>query len=87
MGSKLSGWESYVQANSKRNPTHRLGSCKEIGQMACYLASEAGDYITGQMLCVDGGRSLWGKHGIVPDPAELPEIEVPSYFGNRRISC
>ena len=63
----------------KEIPLKRLGSCQEIGQMACYLASEAGDYITGQIICIDGGRSLWGKTWPIPDPTELPEIEVPSW--------
>ena len=63
----------------KEIPLKRLGSCEEVGQMACFLASEAGDYITGQILCVDGGRSLWGRTWPVPDPKELPEIHVPSW--------
>ena len=36
-------------------PLGRLGTCEEIGAMTAFLASDAGAYITGQIIYVDGG--------------------------------
>ena len=38
-------------------PMRRLGAPDELGPLAVYLASDAADYITGQVLHVDGGVS------------------------------
>ena len=40
-------------------PMGRLGEPDEIGPLAVYLASEAGRYMTGATLYIDGGRTLW----------------------------
>lgn len=43
-------------------PLRRVASPKEIGRLAVYLASEDGDYITGQSLTIDGGlETNWGQ--------------------------
>lgn len=39
-------------------PLGRTGQLKEVGYLALYLASSASDYMTGQMLMLDGGLSL-----------------------------
>ncbi|MFQ5703333.1 MAG: SDR family oxidoreductase [Gemmatimonadales bacterium] len=39
-------------------PVGRWGAPEDIGNMAVYLASSAGDWITGAILVVDGGSSL-----------------------------
>ena len=57
-------------------PLKRLGSCEEIAQTACFLASPGGAYVTGQTWTIDGGRSLWGKTWPIPNPDELPELKV-----------
>lgn len=38
-------------------PLGRFGRTSEIGEAAVYLCSEAGDYVTGTDLVVDGGRN------------------------------
>ena len=39
-------------------PTGRLGSDKEIGAAAVYLASAEAAYVTGQTLHVNGGMAM-----------------------------
>ncbi len=40
-------------------PLGRIGRPGEIKGVAVFLASAASDYITGQVIAVDGGRSAW----------------------------
>jgi gluconate 5-dehydrogenase len=42
----------------KRTPAGRWGQPDEIAGLAIFLASSAADYITGQMLFIDGGMSV-----------------------------
>lgn len=40
-------------------PMGRLGEPSEIGGLALYLASDTSSFMTGAMLVIDGGRTLW----------------------------
>jgi len=40
-------------------PMGRLGEPDEIGPLALYLASEASSYMTGAVLVIDGGYTVW----------------------------
>jgi gluconate 5-dehydrogenase len=40
-------------------PMGRLGQPDEIGPLALYLASDASSYMTGSVLVIDGGYTLW----------------------------
>jgi NAD(P)-dependent dehydrogenase (short-subunit alcohol dehydrogenase family) len=42
-------------------PLGRMGTVDDIGQAAVFLASPLATYITGVVLCVDGGNSLVGS--------------------------
>ena len=42
----------------KRTPAGRWGQPDEISGLAVFLASRAADYITGQMITIDGGMSV-----------------------------
>jgi gluconate 5-dehydrogenase len=42
----------------KRTPAGRWGEPNEIAGLAVFLASSASDYVTGQMLFIDGGMSV-----------------------------
>lgn len=39
-------------------PQRRIGTVDDVVAAACFLASDEASYITGQVLCVDGGMSL-----------------------------
>ena len=40
-------------------PMGRLGEPEELGPLAVYLASDASRYMTGALLVIDGGYTLW----------------------------
>jgi gluconate 5-dehydrogenase len=42
----------------RRTPAGRWGEPREIGGIAVFLASAAADYVTGQMIMIDGGMSV-----------------------------
>jgi NAD(P)-dependent dehydrogenase (short-subunit alcohol dehydrogenase family) len=47
----------YVAARAKEIPLGRIGRAEEFANVACFLASDAGSYVTGTAINVDGGRS------------------------------
>ena len=49
--------EAYYEAHQKEIPIGRFGEAEEFANLACFLVSEQGGYITGTAINVDGGRS------------------------------
>ena len=49
--------EDYKNKNAKEIPLGRMGRPEEFANLACFLVSDAGSYITGTAINVDGGRS------------------------------
>jgi len=49
--------EAYYVAHQKEIPIGRFGEAEEFANLACFLVSEQGGYITGTAINVDGGRS------------------------------
>lgn len=41
-----------------RTPIGRIGTCRECGRLAVFLASDDSDYIFGQSIYIDGGRGF-----------------------------
>jgi hypothetical protein len=39
-------------------PMERFGEAEDVAQAVAFLASEQAGYITGQVLCVDGGMAM-----------------------------
>lgn len=71
--------------SAKEIPRGRFGSLKDMGDAAVYLFSEAGDFVNGSVLTVDGGA--WrvrsgepGRHFKYPETVltDLPFREVMS---------
>jgi 3-oxoacyl-[acyl-carrier protein] reductase len=50
-------YEDYRNKNAKEIPVGRMGKPEEFANLACLLVSDAGSYITGTAINVDGGRS------------------------------
>jgi NAD(P)-dependent dehydrogenase (short-subunit alcohol dehydrogenase family) len=50
--------EDFVAKRVRENqiPLGRIGEAEEVGNLACFLASDAAAYITGTAINIDGGR-------------------------------
>ena len=59
---RTSGLEQYdpvaIEAAIDELPIRRMGEPAEVARAVAYLASPAGDYMTGTVLFVDGGKQL-----------------------------
>jgi len=51
--------EEFMRRLSSKNPMNRIGQPEELKGAVALLCSDAGSYITGQNLCVDGGWAIW----------------------------
>jgi NAD(P)-dependent dehydrogenase (short-subunit alcohol dehydrogenase family) len=49
--------DEYYKNAQKEIPIGRIGKAEEFANLACFLVSDAGSYITGTATNVDGGRS------------------------------
>ena len=50
-------YEEYMATRGGGIPLGRVGEAEEFANMACFLVSDAGSYVTGCAINVDGGRS------------------------------
>ena len=57
LAASLLNTEQKADANAQRHPLKRIGTAKDIANMAAFLLSEKSSWITGQVLHVDGGIS------------------------------
>ena len=65
---RSSGLETYPEAVRaaietevpKQIPLKTLGDMNDVAWAVAFLASPAGNYVTGETFRVDGGQSLWG---------------------------
>jgi NAD(P)-dependent dehydrogenase (short-subunit alcohol dehydrogenase family) len=51
--------EEFTQRLAAKNPLNRIGQPDDLKGAVALLCSDAGSYITGQNLCVDGGWAIW----------------------------
>lgn len=66
------GWEQAYGPGRAEDirvqiPLQRFGAPEDIAYAAVFLASPAGDYITGATLAVDGGQQHWGNIDYTPE--------------------
>ncbi|MFP3255917.1 MAG: SDR family oxidoreductase, partial [Thermoplasmata archaeon] len=57
-------WRSIVKEISSKTALGRIGKPEDIANVALFLASEDSDFITGQIIVVDGGRQDFFTHSI-----------------------
>jgi len=50
---------AYHRRSTSQIPMGRVGRGEDIAGVAIFLASNAARFITGQVLCVDGGKSAF----------------------------
>jgi len=50
-------FDAFTKDLAKAVPMGRMGTAEEFANLACFLASDQGSYITGTAINVDGGRS------------------------------
>jgi peroxisomal 2,4-dienoyl-CoA reductase len=71
--------EMRSKAPTRTVPLGRYGTVKEIADAAIYLLSDAGNYVNGEVLVVDGGDwrapSVWGMDGDMQYPETLLRLE------------
>lgn len=60
---------------SQANPKLTVGDVNDIAEACVYLAAPSGDFVTGEVLTVDGGQQLWGAMWPAgkPDAFKIPE--------------
>jgi 2-deoxy-D-gluconate 3-dehydrogenase len=46
-----------LERRTRKIPARRMGQTREIGALACYLASRQSDFVTGSVFVIDGGES------------------------------
>ncbi|XP_015873980.3 tropinone reductase homolog At2g29260, chloroplastic isoform X1 [Ziziphus jujuba] len=54
--------QEYVEEVYSRTPLRRLGDPTEVSSLVAFLCLPAASYITGQIICVDGGMTVNGFH-------------------------
>ena len=50
--------EGTLDAAKQTIPLGRVGQAQDIADMVVFLASDKANYITGQVICVDGGMAM-----------------------------
>ena len=56
------------------NPMKRLGNGWDVAEGVVYLAAESGNFVTGEVITIDGGMAQWGVvwPGGMPDYFKVP---------------
>lgn len=57
LAGKLLSSEAKIEANAQKHPLKKIGQAEDIAEMVCFLLSSKSNWITGQIMHVDGGMS------------------------------
>ncbi len=57
LAAKLLSSEEKLQANAERHPLKKIGNPEDIAEMAYFLLSDKSNWVTGQIMKIDGGMS------------------------------
>ena len=68
---RLAPNEQALDAIRRTVPTRRLGTVDDIANVAVFLSSAQGEYISGAVIPVDGGWSLGGDQVAMAEMAKL----------------
>lgn len=55
-------------ALARANPMKRAGDAEDVADAVVYLTAPTGEFVTGDVLTVDGGGTLWGETWATPKP-------------------
>ena len=69
LGSGLLGEGDARALNERAVPAGRAGLPGDIGNLACWLASDEAEYVTGTYNLIDGGLADGAGFGLTPDPS------------------
>lgn len=65
--------EEARRAFDRSNPMKRFGDVRDIADAVCYLAGPSGEFMTGEVVTVDGGGQVWGDLWTIPRPDYFSE--------------
>ncbi|XP_012640626.2 peroxisomal trans-2-enoyl-CoA reductase [Microcebus murinus] len=63
----------FFEGYFRNIPAKRVGVPEEISPLVCFLLSPAASFITGQLVDVDGGQSLYSHSYEIPDHDNWPD--------------
>lgn len=55
MAASLLNLEQKMEVNAQRHPLKRVGTVQDVSEMTCFLLSNKTNWMTGQVLHLDGG--------------------------------
>ncbi len=64
----LAHYPPEARPSFDHNPQRRLGDVHDVAQACVYLAAPSSEYVTGSVLNVDGGESIWGEYWALGKP-------------------
>jgi peroxisomal 2,4-dienoyl-CoA reductase len=65
----------------RKNPLQRYGTVKEIADGTVYLFSDAGSYVNGEVLVIDGGG--WRSPGSMEGTRKYPDYLFGDAFARK----